>query len=70
VERAPDSTRTEPSAVAKAVPASGSAASVDDGKQPAAATLYRWVDKDGAVHFGPTPPPEFAKTAVPVVDVN
>jgi len=33
-------------------------------------TLYRWVDKDNAVHFGAEPPPEYAKTAVKIVDTE
>jgi glutaredoxin len=28
-----------------------------------AQTVYRWVDKDGKVHFSDTPPPEDAKSA-------
>jgi hypothetical protein len=31
--------------------------------------LYRWVDKDGKVHFGENPPEEYADTAVKVMDL-
>ena len=31
--------------------------------------LYRWVDKDGKVQFGSKPPPEYASTAVKVMDL-
>ena len=30
--------------------------------------LYRWIDKNGDVQFGPTPPAEYADVAVKVVD--
>ena len=31
------------------------------GTSPSADEVYRWVDKDGNVHFGDSPPPEFAE---------
>ena len=33
-------------------------------------TLYRWVDKDNQVRFGAVPPPEYAKTAIKIVDTD
>lgn len=37
----------------------------------AAAGMYRWVDKDGAVHYTQTPPPEFqAETVRPAPPPN
>jgi hypothetical protein len=30
----------------------------------AAQQMYRWTDKDGKVHYGPTPPPGVAAKAV------
>lgn len=31
--------------------------------------LYRWVDKDGKAQFGSNPPPEYASTAIKVMDL-
>lgn len=73
-ESAPGSARVEhspnASATEKAEAAGRPADPGNEHGQPATETLYRWADKDGAVHFGPVPPPEYAKSAVPVVDLN
>ena len=37
--------------------------------QSGAGQLYRWVDKDGKAQFGSNPPPEYAATAVKVMDL-
>jgi hypothetical protein len=35
---------------------------------PSESQLYRWVDKDGKVQFGESPPPEYANSAVKIID--
>lgn len=46
--------------IVRALALAAAVASVDAAAQ---STLYRWVDKDGGVHFTDTPPPGDAKSA-------
>jgi len=48
----------------------GATAGAGEPAEPeAAAQLYQWIDKDGKVQFGENPPPEYADTAVKVMDL-
>jgi hypothetical protein len=53
---------------AEAAPASERAVKSTAGSSSRPA-LYRWVDASGAVQFGENPPPEYADSAVKVMDL-
>jgi hypothetical protein len=38
----------------------------DESSEP---SLYKWTDRNGVVHFGEKPPPEYAESAVKVLDL-
>jgi hypothetical protein len=48
----------------------GAAAGTGEPAEPQdTAQLYQWIDKDGKVQFGESPPPEYADKAVKVMDL-
>jgi len=64
--QAPDDTATASAVAGTADTATGAAPSTTNAE---ARSLYRWVDKQGNVQFGETPPAEYADVAVKVVDL-
>ena len=55
--------------VAAGAPGSTAPVPTEPTDTPGQAGLYRWVDGNGTVQFGETPPPEFAASAVKVMDL-
>ena len=64
--QAPDDTATTSAGAETADTAAGAAPSTTNA---GGRSLYRWVDKQGNVQFGETPPAEYADVAVKVVDL-
>lgn len=79
-QQAPGGTASAPAAAASAAPQPPTASAVEapassePARKSAAGSssrpaLYRWVDATGAVQFGENPPPEYADSAVKVMDL-
>jgi hypothetical protein len=43
--------------------------SVAESDEPSDTALFKWTDRNGVVQFGEKPPPEYAESAVKVMDL-